>query len=202
MTRPITSSPDWNEIFRNVIGLETRRGFNNSAVVGGMDRFREWWRDEMETRAQSGGDAGFLLRQNYGDLPPAERQRWASLWLGLIGDSPLDPEPKRSFISPSFTAQETFTCPGKYRPGKCPTGQPPRPVRSRNRHWGALFPSHRPALRVPPAGQSVDDPVDRLRGINTKVSAAVEAAGRCHGTRSAVPVPAPPRRLFKRHEHR
>ena len=166
MTRPSTSSPDWNEIFRNVIGLETRRGFNNSAVVGGMDRFRDRWRPEMESCAQSGGDAGgdegFLLRQNYGELPPAERQRWASLWLGLIGDPPIGPESKGSSVSPTPAVPQN-------------TGQentPPGGHESRSfaeRAPGGTLPKPRPALRVPPTGQSVDDPVERLRGINTRV---------------------------------
>ncbi len=158
MELPRTSTPDWAVIFRNVIGLESQRGFNNSAVVGGLDRFRERWRAEMESLTPPGADTGFLLQRNYGDMSPAQRENWGRQWLDLLaGNAP-----------PTV----------KKEPGNCPQGSGGEGQRQ---HVPALdpaveltavdtLPKPRPALRLQPGGQSVDDPVDRLRGINTKMS--------------------------------
>ena len=60
MTQRGASPSDWTEILRNVIALESQRGYNNSAVVGGMDRFLERWRNEMATLIPAGSESSVL----------------------------------------------------------------------------------------------------------------------------------------------
>ncbi len=161
MSQPVTNPPDWTEILRNVIGLEAQRGFNNSAVVGGMDRFRERWRDEMASRVTPGTDTGLLLKQSYGEMEPDQREKWASLWLALLAS---DTSP--GLLKQSLRDSLPRPLPEGTAPHLSPSTLPPTVDGSA----GGALPKRRPALRLPPAGQSVDDPVDLLRGVNARMS--------------------------------
>ena len=163
MRPPGTTPPDWTEILRNVIELETQRGFNNSAVVGGLDRFRERWHPEMASRVPEGTNADLLLKQSYADMGPDGRENWAKEWLTLLGaGGPPTPGGQGSWDSHP-QADPAATGPSLPTPTttRAATGDTPD-VRT--------LPKSRPAVRLPPAGQSVDDPVERLRDINTRMS--------------------------------
>ena len=161
MTQRGTSPPDWAEILRNVIELEARRGYNNSAVVGGVDRFLERWHNEMAIRIPAGSGSSVLVQKRYAELSPDQRKRWAGLWLGLIEngvpaasavlDSP-EPPPADGPVAPE--------------PSASPEAFSSLPVASKE----VAITKARPAFRLPPAGQSVDVSVDRLRGISSKMA--------------------------------
>ena len=162
MTTRKTNRPDWTEIFRKIIGLETERGFNNSAVVGGLDRFRQHWQLQMESLASNSSDSAFLLHQNYSELQPEKREAWTGRWLELMQDgvgSPLEPAPTEPLSSKTEIRDfESFL--------NSPAATNP----VANAPVGRLLAQPRPALRLPPAGHSVDDPVDCLRGINARMT--------------------------------
>ena len=158
MSSPRTRSTDWTESFRNIIALETKRGFDNGAVIGGMDRSRHHWRTEMDRSGARETDADFLLRRNYVELSPEEREAWAARWLELIDGVPARKPPTNPAATRNPASKnedfESFLNPPPAAPGAI----------------GRELAKPRPAFRLPPAGQSVDDPVDRLRGINARTS--------------------------------
>ena len=160
MTRPRTAPFDWAEIFRNIISLEIERGHNNRAVVGGLDGFRQHWQTEMEARIGSVPDGAFLLTRNYGDMTPEQREVWTRRWLELICGS-VDSPAKGDVASPNAGASVVAS--SDFESFLAPLPAAGTPI-------GRTLTKPRPAYRLPPAGQSVDDPVDCLRGVNAKTS--------------------------------
>ena len=160
MSSPRTGFTDWTEAFRKIVALETERGFNDSAVWGGLDRFRQHWQGEMESLKGDSGEAGFLLRKNYGDMPPEQREEWVQGWLELL-DGASSPsgvsKPGASVVHSSGSRDDDFQ---RFL----------NPPVTAERAVGHQLPKPRPAFRLPPAGQSVDDPVNGLRGINARMS--------------------------------
>ena len=68
-----------------VLALEVRRGYDNRAVMGGMDRFREAWRADMAACVGGLADVGFLLGEDYAGMTPERRALWVGEWLRIIG---------------------------------------------------------------------------------------------------------------------
>ena len=68
-----------------VLALEVRRGYDNRAVMGGMDRFREAWRADMAACVGGAADVGFLLGEDYAGMTPERRADWVGEWLRIIG---------------------------------------------------------------------------------------------------------------------
>ncbi len=161
MTQRGASPPDWTAILRNVIELEAQRGYNNSAVVGGMDRFLERWQSEMASRIPSSAGGGHLLKQGYAELSPDQRKHWAGLWLGLIENGA--PAASDSLESPDPSPPDRPAAPESSLSADAPSAP------SADSTEGAITRA-RPAFRLPPAGQNVDVSVDRLRGISGKMS--------------------------------
>ncbi len=161
MTQRGTSPPDWAEILRNVIELEARRGYNNSAVVGGVDRFLERWHNEMAIRIPAGSGSSVLVQKRYAELSPDQRKRWAGLWLGLIENGA--PAASAVLDSPEPPPADGPAAP---EPSASPEAFSSLPVASKE----VAITKARPAFRLPPAGQSVDVSVDRLRGISSKMA--------------------------------
>ena len=161
MTQRGTSPPDWAEILRNVIELEAQRGFNNSAVVGGMDRFLERWRHEMATRIPSGSESSVLGQKRYAELSPHQRKQWAGLWLDLIENG----EP---IASAALDSSEPLPSDGPAAPESSLSPEASSSLPASSKENAITRP--RPAFRLPPAGQTVDVSVDRIRGISTRMS--------------------------------
>ena len=161
MTQRGTSPPDWAEILRNVIELEAQRGYNNSAVVGGMDRFLERWRHDMATRIPAGSESSLLVRKRYAELSPDQRKQWAALWLDLIENG--EPVASADLDSPEPLPSDGPAAPDS---GPSPEESSCPPAVSKE----SAITRARPAFRLPPAGQSVDVSVDRLRGISSRMS--------------------------------
>ena len=159
MTHPRSSPPEWIEIFRKVIGLEAERGFNNRAVVGGLDRFRQHWQAEMESRISDAPDAAFLLESKYGEMSPEQREIWARRLLDLVGSHiAVPPRPRPDTLHPpKAPANKDFP--------SSPTSSPVTVTAV-----GRILAKPRPTFRLPPGGQNVDVPVDRLRGVNARMS--------------------------------
>ena len=161
MTQRGTSPPDWAEILRNVIELEAQRDYNNSAVVGGMDRFLERWHHQMAILIPAGPDSSPLFQQRYAELSPVQRKQWAKLWLGLIENG----APVASAVLDSHEPPPTNGLPA-HEPSL--SEEAPSPLSAASER--VTISRSRPAFRLPPAGQSVDASVDRLRGISSRMS--------------------------------
>ncbi len=120
--------PSWMDPFRKILRKEESQDFNNSAVLGGLDRFLEYWAEAMAAQAEESGLVRQLPDTPYAGMTPEERRRWAGRWRTV-----LDPQPGRT--------------PDQAKAAKPGVGS------------GA-----------PPAGQTVDAPVNQLRGVDTKQS--------------------------------
>lgn len=160
MTRPEASPPNWAEILRNVIELEAQRGFSNTSVWGGIDSLRQRWQRDMASRIPADADSGLLLEGNYAEMAPGQRERWARLWLELIDGGAPATLAAEDIPDPSISAESSAYVPD-------PSASAPASAVSTA---DASLSKARPAFRLPPAGQSVDDPVERLRGISGKMA--------------------------------
>ena len=86
MAAPKSKAPPWSDAFRNILKLEESRGFNNTAVAGGLDKFVQRWSSDMAGQATDSSDAHFLLNEPYGSMSTDVRARWALQWRQTIGD--------------------------------------------------------------------------------------------------------------------
>ena len=143
-------SPSWWENLRSILRLEESRGFDNRAVVGGLDKFVERWSDAMASHLSDPGLVQRLTESSYGLMSPVERRHWASSWHAVLDET--------QGVAGSGTGEEAS--PVKPSSPVSPEADPiPGPV------------PVVPTFRQPPAGQTVDSPVSRLRGVDSKTSA-------------------------------
>ena len=163
MNRPGDTPPEWADIFRKVIGLEIERGYNNSAVSGGVDRFRQWWQSEMAARASDRPEGAFMLSRSYGDMGRDEREEWARLWLGIIDEraASVPTQERERPVTPAREPAELF--PVDDTPA--PTEPTPPTVA------GRTLAKPRPAFGGPTGEHTVDDPVTRLKGVSERTAA-------------------------------
>jgi len=146
------NSSSWLDPFRSILRLEESHGFDDTAVVGGLDKFVEYWAEAMASQAGEPGLVQQLSKTPYAGMSPEERRLWAGGWRTALnkglGKTAVDGRPKPLPPAP---------------PGVAPPapGRAPKPAKAA-----------RPGSRspTPPEGQSVDAPVDRLRGVDTKMS--------------------------------
>ena len=180
MTRPRQNLTEWAESFRKIVELEAAQGFNDRAVIGGLDRFRQRWQSEMEALAGGDADAPFLLRQKYGEMLAERREAWAAEWLRLIRQDSIassrsvSPEPVEGHNAPRPFSHPAPPDRPRTDPGPTASIQAsvallhgPEPPRALTKPA--------PAYRLPPGGQTVDDPVDRVKGVNAKTATLLEA---------------------------
>ena len=180
MTRPRQNFTEWAESFRKIVELEAAQGFNDRAVIGGLDRFRQRWQSEMEALAGGDADAPFLLRQKYGEMLAERREAWAAEWLRLIRQDSIassrsvSPEPVEGHNAPRPFSHPAPPDRPRTDPGPTASIQAsvallhgPEPPRALTKPA--------PAYRLPPGGQTVDDPVDRVKGVNAKTATLLEA---------------------------
>ena len=88
------NEPRWRDAFGKILALEEHKGFEDSAVSGGIRRFVERWQGEL--REFLGDDpalAARLIDQPYRDLSPDRRREWVAGWqralAGLPEDTPI-----------------------------------------------------------------------------------------------------------------
>ena len=159
--------------FLNILKLEESKGFQNTAVMGGLDRFLE---RNASAIADISGDGAGIPSVPYRDMTPPQRREWAGRWLARLGgegeagprsieeeaaakgDGSLEsvPAPAEATLQgdessggevPSETVAETEAA-------------PPPPTN----------PTPRKRARTLP-GLTLESPVDRLRGVDAKLSA-------------------------------
>ena len=56
MTTQRSGAASWVDAFQNILKLEESHGFDNKAVMGGLDKFVARWSEEMAAQA-AGGEA-------------------------------------------------------------------------------------------------------------------------------------------------
>ena len=173
-----STKPDtWIKTFRNILELEQANGFNDKAVIGGMDAFVRIWAGPMADFLGESPTNPALARLGYSPMTPAERQiarqlrgktnyssmtlaersAWAGQWRLLLDTAPLD----------SLSASTT----GNNRPAKQPAE--PRPAKATNTRVRKTAPPG--DTKTPPgsptAGLTVDAPVTSLKRVDAKLAA-------------------------------
>ena len=134
-----TGAPSWAGAFQNILNIEESHGFDNKAVMGGLDKFLARWSEDMA--AQAAGNEGFLLKESYDSMSAAVREDWVAQWREALGGPPNPNKPPK----PNPAAQKKKTADKK-----------------------------KPAYKAPPDEVTVDAPVNRLRGVDTKLTARLK----------------------------
>ena len=156
MTTQSQSPPQWVELFRKILELEKLRDYNNSAVSGGVDRFLQHWSEAITGYLESSSQALALVQVNYAQMTPEERENWASqaqrrLYIPAFSEEPRDPPTPPPAAAPASQGPST----------------PP----------AASRPPRKPRPGSPPPGLDLDAPVDRLRGVSSRLSARLQRLG-------------------------
>ena len=134
-----TGAPSWAGAFQNILNIEESHGFDNKAVMGGLDKFLARWSEDMA--AQAAGNEGFLLKESYDSMSAAVREDWVAQWREALGGPPNPNKPPK----PDPAAQKKKTAAKK-----------------------------KPAYKASPDEVTVDAPVNRLRGVDTKLTARLK----------------------------
>ena len=140
-----SGAPSWADAFQNILRLEESHGFDNKAVMGGLDKFVARWAEEMVAQAGTVGDEAFLLKENYETMSAKVRAQWVAQWREALGAEP----------GTTTAAKPTATPEKKPAPKKASAAE-------------------ETGYKSPPAEVTVDAPVDRLRGVDTKLSARLK----------------------------
>ena len=85
------SVPDQVESFRKILSLEQDRGYDDTAVMGGLDRFLERLASNADL---AGADVGDMLTVSYHGMSPGQRREWIGRWLARLDGptvAPLSP---------------------------------------------------------------------------------------------------------------
>ncbi len=145
-----------------MLKLEESKGYNDTAVIGGLDRFLKLGASDI-IAAVGGGDDGELLSVSYSSMSPSERQEWVRRCLARLESGEF---PRPLLPSPPQRGEEE----GLFPPLSMGEGQ----------DGGALTSSPRakslPKRPIPP-GLTLESPVDRLRGVDVKLSARLRRLG-------------------------
>ncbi len=145
----------WLDPLRNILKLEQSRGFDNTAVVGGLDKFLQHWADDLQSHLQELELVGYLSQSSYAAMPPEQRRQWSDQWLRLLAGeessasdlTPLTPDVASPTAQPDDAAYSDRT----------PEANQETEARSSK-------------FRSPPPSLTVDAPVNMLQGVDTKLS--------------------------------
>ena len=139
--------------FRNILKLEATKRYRDSAVIGGMDRFLAQHASDLSDMA---GEAPDLLIESYTSLEQPSREEWVARWLARLdgGAAPRQPAAPHEAGAAPTGRQTVPDQPAQGLPGTDLAGVSTGPRRS-NAHLGL----------------SLETPVDRLRGVDVKLSA-------------------------------
>ena len=107
---------------RKILGLESRHGFTDQAVIGGLDRFlRNWAASTMASLSDRRLMARFrrlgLERPAYAAMTPEERRRWVKSLLGLLDALEAPPASRPTPARPRARAKPAVPPPPVTPPG-------------------------------------------------------------------------------------
>ena len=115
-----TDSSSWADKFHNILTLEETRGFDNKAVVGGLDKFVARFSERMA--AQDISDREFMLQEPYGSMSTKLRAQWVTQWREALSELPHPKQkprhntlstraPKSAVVPPTSTTSPSLTPP-------------------------------------------------------------------------------------------
>ena len=133
------------DAFRNILKREQSKGFNNTSVFGGVDKFTKRWHDQIRDALGKGVKATRLLERPYSEMSVKGRTSWVASCLSLI-DGPQS----TNVEAPAATTR---------RPSKKKASSP------------KTTPAKPPAKAVT---GSIDQPVTKLSRVDTKTAEKFE----------------------------
>ena len=143
-------SEDWTQSFLNILELERANGFNDRAVIGGMDGFVRRWSEAMAGYVGDAPESRELLRPGYGRMTTSRRGEWVEWWLAaLAGSSPA----REAESNP-----KTKAAPSPSRSSKA-TSRKARPTENT------------------PASVTLDSPVSSLKRVTSKTAGQLDRLG-------------------------
>ena len=175
----------WVGPLTNILKLEEEKGFNNTSVVGGVDRFIQRWAETITEDLGESAVCRSLLETPYIDLTREERPQWVEQWRTLIAQhrdvgrgpssAPTHSEPPTSSDPEAMGSPDTGAYSAEPPSPEWPTEAytKSRTASTRARETAPKNTSHpisKPPYRKPPGGLTVDVPVDRLRGVDDKLA--------------------------------
>lgn len=159
MTTSNRASPTWQDRLSNILRLEESRGFDDRTVIGGLDKFLEQWSTGIR---ESLGDSALVRELTgipYAEMSQEKRRLWSQHWLAVLGDKSPENEPGE---------REPEVAPTPATPSSPGASQPKvKPQAGKTKSDSASGKGRQST----PAGLSLDLPVSRLRGVDTKLSA-------------------------------
>ena len=164
MTTKDASTRLRTDAFRKILELEESKGFKDTAVIGGLDRFLQIHASSLTLEPEV-PEVSELLGTPYASLTPPQRKDWVSRWLGRL-EGGVQPEVRPEAASEDIAAPYTTST---FGPQRQQTGALPSEAADvkLSPEIGVTTPRRLTAL----GGVTLDSPVDRLRGVDTKFSA-------------------------------
>ncbi len=138
-----TKTEDWTHTFRNILELERANGFNDRAVIGGMDGFVRLWSEAMAGYVGNPQEDRELLRPGYERMTTTKRAEWVDSWLAAL-DAGSFPENN-----------------GEAATKKAPSASPRSSSTTSSKAKRALEPA---------AAITLDSPVAALKRVNPKTA--------------------------------
>ena len=155
-TSNTADTPGWIEPFRRILEQERANGFNNRAVIGGIDDFLRHWAEAITAFLKEAPDAPALLQLSYADMSPPEREAWVNQWRALLEPGRAAPPPAPNPATPPQT------------PPARRAKQPPPDSAGNGAGTSADSPPEKP---------DVDVPVTTLKRVNDKLSGQLSKLG-------------------------
>ena len=146
-------SPTWQDSLRKILQLEESHGFDDRAVVGGLDKFIQLWAKAMADHLGDPSLAGQLTGALYALMSAEERRIWSRRWRDALV---------------AKQAESTIVATNKALASSNPPPAASTESAAAKRPAATSVQGKRRA--PPPAGISVDAPVSHLRGVDTKLS--------------------------------
>ena len=136
----------WIIPFSKILDLEKIQGFSNKSVMGGLDKFLTRWAESLQNFSSIHNLPTESHSSLYVDLSLDERPLWIDNWRKLLEVTLED----GSLIETNELNENNYT-----------------KVNLASQDLVAL---NAPLLRKPPVGLQIDAPIDRLKGVDAKLT--------------------------------
>ena len=145
------AASDLIEAFKKILELEQSKGFQNNAVIGGLDRYLQRWAPELALALNDPSLEAELARTSYSSEAAGKRQSSVERWRELVQAKgkalPVQPATQHTSQDGSGLRQESQT--------------PATPTRP----------------RVGPTGPPLDSPVTLVHGVSAKIASRLKRLG-------------------------
>ncbi len=158
------------DTLRKILKLEETKGYNDTAVIGGLDSYLGVRGPDILDLTEE--DVQRLLKAPYARLTAPQRRKWVARWLDRL-EAEVHREGAASRTAESQPTVARVGVPSVQHGINAELPSPPTAARS------IASPGDRATrtLPVPAQGVTVEAPVSRLRGVDTKLSARLRRLG-------------------------